>query len=100
MVVEYSNKNMNYEKPFVNGVVATPPKIQRENYYNSQWGQQLFNDIHHDVYTRVEAAPPPKYGEFPTILKYALGVTGLTSVILFRKNIWKYLKSFIKSFSK
>lgn len=100
MVVEYSNKNMNYDKPFIASVAQTPPPIQWYSQYNSQCCRILFDEIHQDVYQRVENTPPTKKSSIPTILKIIGGVIGATALLCFHKNIWNGLKSFVKNLTK
>ena len=83
---------MNYDKPFIASVAQTPPPIQWYSQYNSQCGRILFNEIHADVYNKVDSTPPPKKAGIPLVLKIVGGITAGATLIFCHKGIWKGVK--------
>jgi hypothetical protein len=93
------NPNMHYGKRTLVGVLPTPNEIPRQN-FDAYANRKLYNEARNVVYKRLEKAPEPTRGKFPTVLKIALPLIGVGSFLLFRKNMQKGITRFFKNLTK
>lgn len=91
-----ANKSMHYGNISV-GVLTPPNKLPKVELYSTKKANQEYNQMQYDLFVNQQKAKPPHdRKKFPTILKFIGGLTVISSVILFKKQIFNYIKSIFK----
>ena len=100
MVVEVSNpanKHMHYGDKAVVGVIDCPENLPNKIIYSGIEANKQYNQMERDIYEGIKKAPTMETYKFPLVLKLLLGIGTIATGIIFRKDIWKFLKKFIKN---
>lgn len=95
-----ANKNMHYGMKTLVGVIDAPDVINKHSYYSKNDAKKMYDEIHRDTYVRLKNAPEPKKGGVPKILKYLTGIIGISTLLLFGKNVKNGIVKFIKNLPK
>lgn len=93
-----ANKIMHYGNPNV-GILNPPDKFPVVQVYSYKEGEKIYNQMQYDIYQKQQKAKPPEKN-FPTILKIGFFGIGISSLVLFRKDITKFVKNLFKRHSK
>lgn len=92
------NKNMSYSQSRTPaGILNVPQSLPKKVIYSGTEAQKQYNEMQRDLYIGEKNAKEKEKHKFPKVLKILLGITGITSLILFRKNIGKMLKKLFKN---
>lgn len=94
------NLDMHYGTKTLVGVIDAPDVINKHSYYSKIDAKNMYEEIHQDTYTRLKKAPEPKKGGVPKILKYLTGIIGVSTLLLFGKNVKNGIVKFIKNLPK
>ncbi len=91
-----ANKSMHYGNINV-GVLTPPNKLPKVELYSAKKANEEYNQMQRDLFINQQKAKPPHdRKKFPTILKILGGVTLISSVILFKKQVWNFIKNIFK----
>ncbi len=92
-----ANKQMSYgQNRTPVGILAVPGKLPKKIIYSGTEAQRQYNQMQYDLYIGEKTAKKKEKHKFPTVLKILLGASGITSIIIFRKDICKIIKNFFK----
>lgn len=103
MVVEFenpANKKMHYGDKLPVGVINAPDRLPKRVLYSNYDAERRYNELQYDIYQDQKHTKPPKKGKFPTILKIILETATAGCAIIFRKDIFKFIKNFKNPFRK
>lgn len=91
-----ANKTMHYGSTNV-GILTPPNKLPTVELYSAKKANQEYNQMQRDLFVNQQKAKPPHdRKKFPTILKLIGGVTVISSIVLFKKQIFKFIKNIFK----
>lgn len=99
MVVEVTNpanKPMHYGDQPVITAIAAPEKLPSRIIYSGFEARKQYEQMEADIYDGVKKAKKIEKHKFPSVLKWALGIAGIASAVIFRKNIAKFFKKIFK----
>ncbi len=103
MVVEIenpANKNMHYGDKQPVGVITAPDRLPKRTLYSNIEAERMYNQLQYDIYETQKHTKPPKKGDFPTVLKFVTGTLTAGAAIVFRKDIFKFLKNLKNPFKR
>ncbi|MDE6139239.1 MAG: hypothetical protein K2F57_07190 [Candidatus Gastranaerophilales bacterium] len=96
MVVEIenpANKNMHYGDKLPVGVISAPERLPKRTLYSNYEAEKSYNQLQYDIYQSQKHTKPPKKGKFPTVLKILLGTITAGCAIIFKKDIFRFIKN-------
>lgn len=100
MKVEVSNpanSSMHYgDSPVISSVNA-PEKLPSRIIYSGIEARKQFEQMEVDIYNGVRKAKPIEKHKFPNVLKWALGIAGVASAVIFRKDLTKFFRKILKN---
>lgn len=92
-----ANKQMHYgTKPPV-GTISAPDRLPSKIIYSEKDALDLYNKIQTELYYDEQRAKAKSKRKFPLVLKILFGMTGAASLIIFRKDLGKFLKGLVKN---
>jgi len=91
---------MHYGNNTIVGILDVPQKVSRGSQYSRRDAVKQYDYMQQDIYTKIKSSPTPSKGQFPTILKYVFGITGVAAILFFGKSIGKGLKYYFKNYFK
>lgn len=88
-----ANKYMHYGQTNV-GILNPPNTLPKVQLYSFTEGIKTYNEMQQDLYIKEKKAKPYNpHKSVPTILKIIFGGASVLSLVIFRKDITKYLKN-------
>lgn len=90
-----ANKSMHYGRTNV-GILNPPNKLPNVVLFSPQQANYEYDQMQYDIYQKQKHAKPPTPQEFPTILKIIGGMAAAGGILIFKKDIIKYLKGLFK----
>lgn len=90
-----ANKSMHYGSSNV-GILNPPNKLPQVVLYSPKQANYEYNQMQYDIYQKQKQAKPPNPHKFPTILKIVGGLAATAGILIFKKDIMKFIKGLFK----